>query len=445
MTFEDVVIPFAEENVSKFAGNSRQSKYIYRYLKSLAAETCVIERRYIDKDFMIDYQKFYSRSFSPVRRFTRRLHFFSMKFSSSDFAKKLEDNKTDDFKKSYLGFVIVKPIKDEEGNWLLGRTLLQPYPEKDGNSKRNCIHSKHSVSLFGLDLEIASLPFQVQDKGVSACATIALWTAFNALYHLFKLPERAPAEITEASTKLPSEARIFPQGGLSLEQMITCIRSTELDVEIITQVDEEVVATATKAYIAIGIPIIAALKLTVKPEARQPHEPEAEYHAAVIVGYRTDEKGKVVELYVHDDQIGPYSKSEPIGDLTVWKNEWLSAESKFNEVKLEKLLIPIYHKMRLPWLEIYDFHKRYETDAQKMGCSVDLQLTTVQKYKAYLLNRAVLEKGEMLKRFLPRFIWIERFHKADDEDDSLFDHVFDGTAIYPHLVLAVSYPLLEKT
>jgi hypothetical protein len=441
MSFEDVVFPFNERNFFKRTGNSQQAKYIYRYLHALMAETCVLEKRYIDKDYMIDYQKFYSRSFNKIRRFTRRLHFFSQAFSSKDFQAKLEKNETGDIRKSYLGFVIVKPIPDEEGNWLLGRTLLRPYPERDEHSKRRCIHSKHPVSLFGIDLEIDSLPFQVQDKGVSACATIALWTAFSALYHLFRLPERAPAEITEASTKLPSEARIFPQGGLSLEQMITCIRSAELDVEIITQVDEEVVATATKAYIDIGIPLIAALRLAIKPEERQPNGPEAEYHAAVIVGYRLNEKGKLVELYVHDDQIGPFSKAEPIGNLTIWKNEWLSPESKFNEVKLEKLLIPIYHKMRLPWLAMYDFHTTYEKDAQLMNCEVDLHLTTVQKYKAYLLKSKypVIDKSLALKEFLPRFVWVERFHQVGNEEAPLFDHVFDGTAIYPEIVLNVSY------
>ena len=116
MSFDDIVVPFNEENVSKLAGNSRQAKYIYRYLKDLEAKTCVVEKSYIDKDYMIDYQKFYSRSFSKVLRFTRRIHFFSQEFSGMDFAKKLEQGKIGKIKKSYLGFAVVKPIRDEEGN-----------------------------------------------------------------------------------------------------------------------------------------------------------------------------------------------------------------------------------------------------------------------------------------------------------------------------------------
>lgn len=442
MSFQDIIFPFDRETLSSKIGTSRQAKYLLRYLTILKAKIIVVEKDYISKDYLIDYQKFYSRCFRAPNRFTTRIHFFSKKFSSDDLLKAIVDDEgSDDFQQHYLGFTIVKPISDDEDQPFLGCTLLKTYPKEFDGGHRHYITRSHKVSFFGMELEINALAFQSQDKGVSACATIALWTVFNALLPFFKLKERSPAEITEVSTKLPTESRIFPQGGLSLQQMITCIRLSDLDVEIISELNNLTIATAVKAFIDAGIPIIVDLELTLKEKHRTP-KLKVEHHAAVIVGYRHDSQGQIDELYVHDDQIGPYSKVEPIeGKLVNWKNEWLSSESKFNKVKLEKLLIPIYHKLRLSWIDIYDFHKKYKKDAEEMGLKLGLFLITVQKYKKKIRkNKNVKEKLEALTHSLPRFLWVERFYKKENGIVDLhFDHLFDATAIYPNVELVVNY------
>jgi hypothetical protein len=73
---DDYVFSFFSNNLKGHLGDSRQGKYLIKYLRLLNANTCVFEDRYIDKDYMIDYQKFYSRAFGDDGKFTKRIHFF---------------------------------------------------------------------------------------------------------------------------------------------------------------------------------------------------------------------------------------------------------------------------------------------------------------------------------------------------------------------------------
>ena len=74
------VRPF--DHIQDELGYSNQARYIYKYAKDINANTVVIEDHYIDKDYLIDYSKFYARSFDPPSTVTKRLHFFSENFSS---------------------------------------------------------------------------------------------------------------------------------------------------------------------------------------------------------------------------------------------------------------------------------------------------------------------------------------------------------------------------
>ena len=311
----------------------------------------------------------------------------------------------------------------------------------------------NKVSLFGITLEIESIPFQAQDQGVSACATIAIWTALRSLTKVFDINSLSPAEITEASTSFPSLARIFPQSGLNLEQMITGIRSMNLDVEVIESVslselvpelvpglvpEDHLITTAIKAYLAMGVPLIAALRL----------ERDCELvgcHAVVITGYRCDSNGHITELYVHDDQIRPYSEVLPNGDFRKWLNEWTNSYG-FDVVRLEKLIVPVYHKISQVFLGVYiqqleminKLQRLFANDDQFHIDDIDVQLflSSVQDYKANLLQSDIANKTETLLKPLPLYIWVLRVsHQKQIE----FDIVYDGTAVYPRQLLRVEY------
>ncbi|NQE52494.1 hypothetical protein C5S29_02790 [ANME-1 cluster archaeon GoMg3.2] len=413
---------FSSNDFNAHLGNGNQAQYLIRYLNDLGAQTCVLEEEYIDKDYLIDYQKFYSRSFGGNGKFTKRMHFFKEEFSSKDFTISLKKGDTKSLKDAqYLGFVVIRPIKDEKDQPYIGRTLLETYPDKVDGDERHYVISNFNVSLFGITLQVKSLPFQAQDEGVSACATIALWSALQHLGKKFGTPRYAPAEITEIATSLPQVSRLFPSAGLYWGQMINGVRSLGLDIEVIKP-KEDNITTAVKAYINAGFPIIAALTLKKNSLTRR--------HAVVISGYRCDKNENLKELYVHDDRIGPFSKAEPKGSFQNWKNEWNKEEYGGYSVDLEKLLIPIYHKMRLTFSRIYTFYQKTKDKQidRRPNWDLRLYLFSVQKYKEFLLGESIKGKEKILTKSLPRFLWVIRGY---DKSKSKFDAVYDGTSIYP--------------
>ena len=460
----DYVFSLDSANLSEHLGKSNQAKHLIDYLKPLNAKTCVLENKYVDKDYMIDYQNFYSRSFIDGGKFTKRLHFFTVDFSQEEFRKSLGDNDLsylDD--ETYLGFVVIRPIKNIYGEPLIGRTLLKVYPEYEDGDRRVFVTRQYKAHLFGLPLNIRSLPFQAQDQGIGGCATMALYSALHPLAITFELPRSSPSEITEISTSFRLLSHKFPSTGLTWEEMVNCVRSKGLDVETIGFESDEVIKTAVMAYIDAGFPLIAALDLIKKTDAveifvketiksgvplidaldqirRVPFEP-LERHAVVISGYRNDRNNNLKELYAHDDQICPYNKVTFGSGLREWRNEW----SGKNYIILEKLLVPIYPKIRLPFISMNSAYTDLKDRCIESGMGyrdLRLCLTSVRRYKKFLLKKAFLgvhkdnqgrlevyNKDEVLTWSLPRFMWIVR---AYDNDKLTYDVIHDGISVYPN-------------
>lgn len=402
-------------------GNSKQSQYLNRYLATLKAKTVIVEYNYIDKDYFLDYSYFYSRSFESHERFTTRLHFFSKSFSKQRFRKLFErDEEIEDLlKNSYLGFVVVKPIK-QRNEPFIGRTLLKTYPKYDGNEQRHYLTNSYPVSLFGFPLTIESLPYQTQDTMVAKCATTAIWVSLYALNALFETQIQSPFEITRTSVSFPGLDRNFPSSGLNIFQMKDYFNSIGMDAEFInvektpSLIQKHIVSDAVKAYISLGLPIIACIQLCKNNRLE-------ELHAVVISGYRHDNNGNLKELYIHDDQIGSYHKvlaRDNNGDFSHWVNDWVNLYG-FDDIFVEKLLIPIYPKIRLTFNSIYqnllDFKEEFQAE---------LLLKEIKSYKNYLFTKTFSDKYKILTKPFPRFIWVIRIGDIESpEYDILYDAI----------------------
>ncbi len=165
-----------------------QLNYIERYLRK-AKPPClsvIIERYYIDRDFIQDFSAFYSTSLYAYPNWCQRIHFFPIASnqvrrelkklsqlgaetgvadSSGAFQKACRDFS----EKYYMGFSVIKPLLGSP----VGRTVLRHYDPDAGRGllrKFNCTRH-YQVHLLGIDLTVCGLVFQQQDVGVSACAT----------------------------------------------------------------------------------------------------------------------------------------------------------------------------------------------------------------------------------------------------------------------------------
>ena len=460
------VFPFSE--VRAKLGESQTSDYIIKYLSKghipeLNAQTCVLENEYIDRDFLVDFSKFYARSFDPIDKRTQRLHFFALQFSEQEFDEILKEYNKESIEKlsnSYLGFAVIKPIQDTANNHLIGRTALKTYPKTCAGEgdEREYLKTSQPVSLFGIDLSVESVPFQRQDRAVAACATIACWTTLHSLSKLYNTPLLSPYEITEMSVTFPGLHRNFPSEGLNIYQIKNYYNNLGLESELtdpslITQKEyydpkkDDVVADLIKAYVKAEIPVIATLNLSQEksPETKRFFDrvrsllgfeiTEQLKHAVVITGYR-HHNGKLSEIYLHDDQIGPYCKTNPIHDFRKWDNEWLRI---FSSVDVEYLFTPLYPKIRLPFKDIYDPYllakrdfeadvkKNLRKEPQELGISTELFLIGLNKYKNELLSSSFNRKSEILTKLFPRFVWISRTQFLGVP---IKDEVFDATKPY---------------
>lgn len=455
---EDSPLVYSFEDTPSPTGGSAVGQYLHSYLSAIRARAFIKEENYIDKDYLIDYAKFYARSFDTYKKYTTRYHFFATRFTDGEFKEALKAGNQAFFKrlnKEYLGFVVMKPIKDVDGHYLIGKTLLATYPLDDGDNKRVYLSNSVRVSLFGIHLEIKSTPFQVQDLAVGACATIACWTSLFPLANLFGIQAYSPSEVTEKSVAFPSDSRNFPSDGLTIIQMKNYFNSIGLETDFIDPkkiveyenytVNDDIIADAVRAHLQLGLPIIAGLDL------RNGGEPSG-YHAVVITGYK-HKNGTLTELYAHDDNIGPYCyvRPDPTDKLHSWVNEWL--DSGYEEVLVNRLLIPVYPKIRLSFSRIYGLYLKYKRLSERqiesgnldVETKVELFLTDIKEYKSFLSGMSfsttfkdgtITDKVTTLCKPFPRFIWIFRFQCYGTPH---YDYIFDGTSVYPDLVADIVY------
>lgn len=454
------IFPFSD--AGKYLGDSQPGQYIIKYLKKeFDPQTCILENKYVDRDYLIDFSKYYSRSFDIDERFTKRLHFLSKQISETEFDDFIKNNPTEeqilDLNDHYLGFVVIKPITDSKDNPIIGRTALKTYKTPINGDERIYLKYPQNVSLFGIKLSIDSIPFQTQDRAVGACATIACWISLYPLMKLYGIPSSSPYEVTEKSVSYPGLSRNFPSQGLNIFQMKNYYNAIGLDTELISielikkgelyTRNDDVVTDVVKAYLKLGVPVIAMISFKRKLQ-RTSNVGEAilrllhlkkdifqsEYHAVVISGYR-QKQGNVTELYIHDDGLGPYCKTTSDSDFSKWQNEWLIL---FSEITVETLLVPLYPKVRLPFREIYQAYLRTKRDVEKsneimkqkfgipVGISMELFLYEVNDYKKEILHKSINNKVGLLTESWPRFLLIIRAHFIGTP---LVDAVYDATSI----------------
>lgn len=445
-------------------------EYFAGYFGDLNAKLIVVERRYVDRDFLEDYAAYYVRCFADYKRYCNRLHFFRCDIAEDQLRRVLqgEDDAAtvEALQKDYLGFVVAKPLPTT----VVGRTCLITYPPEGRRYFPNT--RDYDAHLFGIDLTIRNtLAFQEQDNVVAACATSALWSVFQGTGKLFQHPIPSPVEITKAAAeRLPSSTRLLPNRGLNLEMMAHAIRSVGLEPLWIngaaTTADHYTLKGAAYAYLQGHIPMILGITLI-----DTTHTPATLMgkHAVALTGYSLGDgaiqpygsmgfrlrASRIDKFYVHDDQVGPFARmgfdgakftyqqqpgqiTDPIISIsTSWWGE--NGVIGSGRALSEMLLIPLYHKIRVPFSMIHDGVLQFDSFVSKLlqagpeplaeNLEWDIFLTTVIDVKKGIRENKALpanRKATLLTRPFPRFIWCAT---ALAGDNKMFDLLFDATDI----------------
>ena len=290
-----------------------QAEYLDVYLRRIGCQTALIENHYVDQAFMHDDAAYYVRSLRSYPNFTQRVHFFSKGFDEAWWRKQVEDASSGHHSKinqslqdCYLGFSVVRPLP----LWRVGRTVL-PAPTESEHTISSI--RRHHVHLAGFTLHVDGIPFQSQDQGVSACATIALWSALDCVAAMEAMTISSPASITESATRYPlQEGRPFPNEGLTVRQICEATLSAGFSPIVVHGQSLEQDKLQISGYANSGFaPVLALL----------PIESNGGGHAVCCVGIKSgaakpqsdpnlmfrELPSGLEGLYIHDDRLGPYA------------------------------------------------------------------------------------------------------------------------------------------
>ena len=355
--------------------------YLEGYFQDINAQTIVLERDYIDKDYLEDYAAYYVRSFNSYKRTCIRLHFFTKAFTEESFNSILSNTGDNELTSNdYVGFIVIKPLPQT----ILGRTCLRTYPNA-GNRFYNFIRP-YKVNLYGLELLIESIAYQEQDSVVAACASSAIWSAFQATGLLFQHSIPSPVEITKAATVFfPYANRHFPNKGLNPEQMAHAIRNVGLEPFLAEAQGYDILKATTYAYQKARIPIVLGFLL-----ANWVTNSELGRHAVTITGYSIGDQrrgflgndfflksSRIEKIYCHDDQVGPFARMEFTRSDNRLTTSWLDENRTIGQIVAapEIMIIPLYHKIRIPFDTILNIIYRIDGLLKLIGRNVQFSNT----------------------------------------------------------------------
>jgi hypothetical protein len=472
--------------------------YFDKYFAEIKVQTLLVEYNYVDRDFLEDFAGYYARCFPDYRHRCTRIHLFGNHFTDDDFRNLLlnpnDSNLNQEvLEREYLGFIVIKPLPQT----VIGRTCIATYPP-DGERRYFPIVRNYRVNIFGMTLSVKTLAFQEQDQVAAACATSALWTLFQRTGREFQHAIPSPVEITKkafsnfplAKRVLPTTIRALPNSdGLSPEMMAQAIREVGLEPNAINlnyasdplKTQAYLLRSTLSAYLHCGIPLAMGFKIvSFKKEDGDNLEHEKYIfseleglHAVAVTGYSLGNSGakpseryfgfslkanRIDKIYVHDDQVGPFARME-FDEFKLYESDQLinSISTSWGGGQCRAipflLLIPIYHKIRIPFqlihdtVFIFDFtiieqlreNGRLPSISQRLEW--DIYLTTVNSLKSELfLNNDLSEdvREDILLTRMPRFIWRAT---AFNESCKVLDLFFDATDIAQgqFFVCAVEY------
>lgn len=490
MTIEIQVLPLKEGLLAGIAQNLRDPqdtavpakahfKYLEEYLDHISAKTVVVEDPYIDQHFLEDYAGYYVRCFSDYKKTCVRLHFFSAAFERPRLDSAICNADAEGIallKRSYLGFIVFRPLPSA----IFGRTCLATY--RDTPARSYPILRKYEASLCGLTLTVESLAFQEQDNVTAACATSALWSAFQGTGKLFQHRIPSPVEITRMASDLGSSrhSRVLPNDGLNAGEIARAVQAVGMEPYLVSVEDSYLFKATVYAYIRAKLPMILGADL-VKIDGDNRACGLLGKHAIAITGYRiaTDITTPVAaggrlalralclsRMYAHDDQVGPFSKLKfqkmlvddddgPRHIDCLESSGWAG-----HRLMPEIVVIPLYHKIRVPFTCAYDFADKLtaimrtvarllltqggdkEPDKAIAGLFIwDIYLSEANDLKSDIRADASLlasEKSSVLFSHFPRYLWrcicyvggAKAFEIVLDATDFAFGKIFNKLIVY---------------
>lgn len=397
--------------------NSAAAKIVEK-LKSSGVVCAILEDGYLDRDFSAEYSSFYSTLFRKFRRRCRRVHFFKSDLSGLTALQLGERLSAMEEAGDYVGFFVVRPLKDAP----IGRTLLNVLDAPgDGSEAMIEVRADHPVHLLGATLSVKCLPFMQQDTRVSACAQASIWMSARHFHSRHAGPWQSTADITEAASN-PTDATLASSlpagaGGLNINNMLRALRALDRHPLLYSPERNGAwpaalnPAAIVARYVGSGIPVIIGLN---------PWEPgQTDGHAIVVSGSTFDANGfkqrgprahnsdYMPYFLINDDQRGPSIRMpvEPGAPLAETPYN-LAQHCGFVLIPLpNKVFIPAETAERVAW----DYLQSYQLGWPTLKATHAADLLDAAVGLGELATKAV-QDGEVVARTFLTFGWKHKRH-----------------------------------
>ncbi|MDB5198714.1 MAG: hypothetical protein JWO92_677 [Chitinophagaceae bacterium] len=426
--------------------------YLIEYLgkeKGIKAGTILIEYEYISRDFLVDYTSYYASCFDDYKKKCKRIHFFENTFTDQEFENFIVQptGEQEDFWKHYLGFIVAKPIPVK----VIGTTVLKTYPKSESASERIYFGNRsYIVNLFGNKIKLESLAFQEQDTVVGVCASTAIWSMLHKASCNSYAILKTPSEITNDADIVGIHGeRMFPNKGLSINQIAKVIYHSGLVSEIITgkkdgekeKLKNAYVKRIIEAYAPVEIPLIFILSVPYITPASE--DVKYDYHAVTVTGYKFAEveaeqpkeeiswrSDRITKIFVHDDRWGPYARLEFGTAEYRLDSNWSKALKTKNATTLTDIIIPVHHKIRISYDDVELVIKALDQilwlifkKNLKFNISWKITINYSERFKEST-KKTYRDPKSVLLTPMPKYVWVADAYVGNK---LAFQILFDAT------------------
>ena len=387
----------------------------------------LIETNYIDKVYRDSFYHYYSSKLNICKKNCIRISIFDGVIKAVDFRDKTKFN---DLKKSYLGFIVLRPTIPS----IVGRSLISPKALKN-NSFLTCT-TQIPTTVYSIKLIIEGFPHSSQDGETISCAETTIWAImeyFSNKYAQYK--SVLPSDIISALNSVSAERQI-PSRGLNITQMSYALKEFGFGTRIYSRQEYgENFENILSCYIESGIPLIVAVET---PAGMTPrighamlctgHEPKQDYMIDTLSGtfIRSEKLKKAIaakniiifdnddirrKFIFIDDNFPVYQKNSlnrPCENYNPGKYP------NWNSCNLTHFLVPLYSKVYLETFQAKSYVRSFliQGPAPLQDYSkifLRTYLTSNRSYKNWLIYSDFSPpdlKEYVLNLPMPKFIWI---------------------------------------
>ena len=223
--FDEQLNQLLDEHLHLVAGQPQRDVLdeVLGVVKRIGLKTIVVEKEYVDADYLETFAFHYSKAFQLKPSTCCRIHFFECSIEDRDFP-----NLSQQQRDAYLGYCILRPT----GHQYISRTVLKPPHVPTGETRFLHAAGRFRAHLFGHALHVDGAPFIEQDANTFICAGAAIWCVALYMHAEHGAPRFYPAEITQLARSSFSHGHL--RQGLTTDQIVMTLQRLGLEPRVLS-------------------------------------------------------------------------------------------------------------------------------------------------------------------------------------------------------------------